>query len=994
MNKSSLRVLFVTLTAGLLLSGCGQTTNSSSAQSSAAASSSAASSAVVSSAASSAASSADVSSTVSSAPVSSESSAVSSSSSTVQKVKLATPVLALNAAKTGLEWPAIEHAAKYQVSVNSGDFADATNYAFAEVAGAYSVSVKAIGDDIAYLDSEAATWTYEVKAVALTDFVVDGMAATWKATGLKVKTGFSATGQIAEGDWVDIAGSTYTATASGKLGVVVSGGYDEGTNVYYIGENQTAYRWIVQAGTEAKVLLNTDTEVADDVKIQEYSSTGWVDSTHGSISKGGIDLLLTDTAIDFHFQNLATAYDYAVAMPTPGESYNALSLIVKGDGISTLVIQLKGPSGYAQYIVGIPSTNWTYYVIPFADASWTVNGTAQTLSEWATANDFKSAADSIYSFTSFDMVFKSINDPKYGMTDCYLNQANLVLDTAKSATSEPSLGEKYTGMNAAGVPFTLEATTEGMKLATLGQDTNLTADLTVAINGEEVTMTTADNGASLTYVGNIANNGEKIVFSSASGTYASYLSNVNFNIVYTLDDFESYTETGIGWDGNHTDNTARTGLRANYYGEYYTGSGSGTSALGDKNWQMMGSSDYLNLVTTTAHSGTNSATFKRSTNTMRYVNFHLADGEGLAYPKADTFSFWAKGGVADVQAKFTMFTVKKALYFTNDTVLTIPANSDWTQYTVALDATKVYYGFGMLFQGATASYPYFDDFELYTTANPYYVDASPITAGTAMTGNNGTVSVQANYKSGSKVAVVATPTGGSAINLSGTYTVDASNNIVIDCGADLKYTGVLSADKTAIKYTAAEGTYGTYVNGLFLRTGIAGKTIIEDFENTTSTDLVSKYTIDRDLNNSGTWTNPTSGTGFIATDETTIGSGFASGKLAMDTTAAKVGKYRYRFAQTASFGSFTNFSLKIKNSSSLPVTGYLYVCTSSGTSASGRVQTTLNFTSLAANSDWQTLTGTLSAAKEIYGYSLFFTSTASTTDIVTGFINIDDVVAW
>ncbi|MCI2069105.1 MAG: hypothetical protein LKJ88_05970 [Bacilli bacterium] len=992
MNKSSLRVLFVTLTAGLLLSGCGgTTTNSSSAQSSAAASSSAASSAVISSTASS---SAVVSSTVSSAPVSSESSAVSSASSTVQKVKLATPVLALNAAKTGLEWPAIEHAAKYQVSVNNGDFADATNYAFAEVAGAYSVAVKAIGDDIAYLDSEAATWTYEVKGVSLADLAVDGMTATWKATGLNTKTAFSATGQIAETDWVDIAGSTYTATASGKLGVVVSGGYDEANNVYYVGEKQTAYRWIVQAGTASKVLLDVDTEVADDVKVQEYASTGWVDSTHGSIQKTGIDLLISDTAVNFHFQNLSTAYDYAVNMPTPGESYNALSLIVKGDGISTLAIQLKGPAGYAQYTIGIPSTNWTYYVIPFADEGWTINGTSETFSHWAIANDFKSAADAIYSFTSFDMVFKSISDPKYGMTDCYLNQANLVLDTAKTTTSEPSMAEKYTGKNAAGVLLTLEATAEGMKLATLGQETNLSADLDVELVGDEVTMKTADNGASLTYVGKLVNCGEKVVFTSATGTYAPYVNNVNFNIVYTLDNFESYTETGIGWDGNHTDKTARTGLRANYYGEYYTGSGSGTSALGDKNWQMMGSADYLDLVTTAAHSGTNSAKFKRSTNTMRYVNFHLADGEGLAYPNADTFSFWAKGGAADVQAKFTMFTVKKALYFTNDTVITIPANSDWTQYTIALDATKVYYGFGMLFQGAAVSYPYFDDFELYTAANPYYVDNSPITAGITMNGDNGTVSVQAHYTVGSKVAVVATPKGGSAINLNGTYTVDASNNIVIDCGADLKYTGVLSADKTAIKYTAAEGTYGTYVNGLFLRTGIAGKTIIEDFENTTSTALVDKYTVDRDLNNTGAWTNPTDETGFIAVDETTVGSGFASGKLAMDTTAAKVGKYRYRFAQTASFGTFTNFSIKVKNSSSLPITGYFYVCTSSGTSASGRTQTKLAFSNLAANSDWQTFTGTIASATTIYGYSLFFTATASTSDVVTGFINVDDVCAW
>ncbi|MFA6619987.1 MAG: hypothetical protein WCS90_02520, partial [Bacilli bacterium] len=159
----------------------------------------------------------------------------------------------------------------------------------------------------------------------------------------------------------------------------------------------------------------------------------------------------------------------------------------------------------------------------------------------------------------------------------------------------------------------------------------------------------------------------------------------------------------------------------------------------------------------------------------------------------------------------------------------------------------------------------------------------------------------------------------------------------------------------------------------------------------------AKYTVDQDANNSGNFAVLDSNVDHVGVSTETVAGGFTSGQFAMNTTAAKVGKYRYRFAQTGSFGSFGNFSIRIKNASSLPIAGFLYMCTASGTSATGRAQTSISC-NLPANTDWTTFTGTWSGgstiAQAIYGYSFFFTASASTADIVTGSIFVDNVLAW
>jgi len=893
--------------------------------------------------------------------------------------------------------------------VNDGNYADGVSYPFASEVAIYAVKVKAIGDGVHYTESQEATWNYETKAISLSDLSITGLSVSWTASACKVGVGYASDGNITTSSWAETTSSSYVAAASGKVGVVVSGGYDETGNINYVGDVISKYGWAINIATENRTILDKTTDVADDLTAKTYITSGWEDpGAKASVSIVKSDIEETDEAIDFKIQQLYNAYDFGLTLPVGLDAYKGLSITLKGDGKSSAFVQLKCANGYASYSIGVLNDNWHSVVIPFADAGWKLNGTAVTLSEYALSQGFPNAGAALYAFTSIDLVFKTVSDSNYASTHMYVKNLILVATDEGSIQTDVQtyiIAGSYTGTVSGGPVFKLSQAEDGsFTFATLDLSSNLSTPVDVVKGANEVTIKShGDDGAALTYVGTVGDKGRSIVFKSASGTYAASVQGLSLNYVFNLDTFENYSETGVGYDQSHSDVTALSGLRGHYFSDFYAGSGS--TAISGSGWSLMGSADYLNLDTTeaNAHSGKNSAIVKVG-NAMRHTTYGLADGTALAWPKANTFSFWMKSpGAVDLSMSVRLFTtnlVNSSNYSVAASTLTLPASSGWTQYKVALDATKTYYGFSMTFEHPSdwiTVYPSIDDIQLYTGGNPWaaYVDTSVVPNGTVMTGKTTYLpSVTATFAADSKVAVVAIDAANAPHNLSGTYAVNSTNNnITIDCGSDLVYVGLISADHLAISYISATGTLSTYVANLFLEGTVTGKTRIEGFENTTSAALATKYTIDRDLNNSGTWTHPTDNSTFVMLNTTTPKTGFAFGAMAMDTTAAKVGKYRYRFAQAASFGTFTHVSITVRNDSSLAITGYLYVCTASGTSETGRTQTTVNV-NLAANSGWTTYSGTV-ASTAIYGYSFFFTTAnAPTTDIVTGFIGIDEVLAW
>ena len=965
--------------------------------------------------------------TTSSEPISSSTPA---SSSTVVATKLAAPVLALNGSKTGLIWDAVAHASKYQLKINDGAYADATSYDFSGTVGEYTIKVKAIGDTTNYTDSDEATWSYETKAISLSDLSQTGMTVSWTAVGVNVMVGFNATGTIAEADWSAVTGSTYTATTSGKIGVVVSAGYDAAGNVNYVGNKVEKYSWVIKKASANKAVLDENTSVADDVTSFYYGSAGWVDASgYAALTIGKADSEENAKSIDF---SIVTGLNYKFVNSVAGlDAYEGISVTVRGDNVSTLVFQMEGAWGYASYSLGVINTNWHTIYVPFAASGWTVNGGSTTFNEFAVSQGFISPAAAMYAVSKIDVVWKTVAN-NYARTHTFIKEMVLVADdsgAAGSDTQDFAIGGVYTGVNSAGQVFRLKQNGDNYVLETLNLYTNLSAGVALSKEGDQLTMTSADSGASIAYVGKVSEKGRKITFVSATGTYGSFLQNVDLNYVYNVDNFESYAETGVGHDSTHAA-ADRTGLRGAYYVDLYNEGTSGDSATGDSHWCAAGTAslsrvlygatytvdatEYLALDQTeaNAHSGKQCAVLENNgAMPERYLSYGLIDGSSVAYPKGNTFSLWMNNPMAKaVKASVRLFKTTRFSASASDYVesaISLPANSSWTQYTFAIDASTTYYGYQVnmdmtwSFAGTVSnlSHPCLDDVQIYSDANPWMVYGEAIPAGTVMTGSTPALtSVTATFGHDSTISVVAVDASGASHNLNGSYVIDSSNNIVIDCGADLKYVGVISNDKTAIKYTSATGTLATYVVDLFLQEKLIGsKTVIENFENMTAAAAQAKYTVDQDANNSGNFAVLDSNVDHVGVSTETVAGGFTSGQFAMNTTAAKVGKYRYRFAQTGSFGSFGNFSIRIKNASSLPIAGFLYMCTASGTSATGRAQTSISC-NLPANTDWTTFTGTWSGgstiAQAIYGYSFFFTASASTADIVTGSIFVDNVLAW
>ena len=197
-----------------------------------------------------------------------------------------------------------------------------------------------------------------------------------------------------------------------------------------------------------------------------------------------------------------------------------------------------------------------------------------------------------------------------------------------------------------------------------------------------------------------------------------------------VNDFQSYSETGVGIDTKNADPTKITGLRADFYCDYYNPySSSGTSPVGGNNWFLMGSTDYLNLGNNQT-TGNKSAQVKsiNGDRNMRYISMGIA-AKGLGYaastPAIGTnltkMSFSIKGGsVRDNKVKLFAYyqdsitSTTQGSNRSGGTLLTIPMNSAFTEYTIDLDPTKTYYGYAIIVNGvsgdsAKADYLYVDN---------------------------------------------------------------------------------------------------------------------------------------------------------------------------------------------------------------------------------------------------------------------------------------------
>lgn len=224
---------------------------------------------------------------------------------------------------------------------------------------------------------------------------------------------------------------------------------------------------------------------------------------------------------------------------------------------------------------------------------------------------------------------------------------------------------------------------------------------TYSITKDEVTMSL---GTSTQYVGTI--DGNEIKFKSISGgdVYAQFLNGVSFSMIEYADNAETYESSGKMYYQGNTDLSQVSGARGAYHCDYYTGGSSNLSPIGGNGWSLMGGSgNQLELDKTTAADGSQSLQMKfSSAGNMRYLQWGLADGTAVGHKGFNKLGIYLKNANANaVSIKLYAYHIQKVEPSTQgdssrkSVELTIPANSDWKLYTLDLDASKTYYGYGI-----------------------------------------------------------------------------------------------------------------------------------------------------------------------------------------------------------------------------------------------------------------------------------------------------------
>ena len=294
-----------------------------------------------------------------------------------------------------------------------------------------------------------------------------------------------------------------------------------------------------------------------------------------------------------------------------------------------------------------------------------------------------------------------------------------------------SLNGTYTGVGDDSYIYKLTINDGAVTLASLDKASNTSVNGTASMSSKtNVSLTFPSLSYVLTY------NGHSLAFVSKSGTGAE----ISFDRVYTVENFQSYTTTGTGYVSSAAKYTT-TGLRSQYYADYYTGSSSGE--IGGSGWPIMTSTDNSNYNSSKGHNGSKTGIFKFSNSlSMRYISMNSLFGVKRIIGKGATLSLWARGAYTNTSFNVdhaSNIDMKVYAYYdspltpSNQTTVresfdfTVTSGSSWQHFEFSLTNNREYYGFGIYAQQKSGSTMYvpIDDVEIYT-ASPYAEYVAPV----------------------------------------------------------------------------------------------------------------------------------------------------------------------------------------------------------------------------------------------------------------------------
>lgn len=310
-----------------------------------------------------------------------------------------------------------------------------------------------------------------------------------------------------------------------------------------------------------------------------------------------------------------------------------------------------------------------------------------------------------------------------------------------NAIDAASLNGVYTGVGQDASTYKLTIANPNVVIESLDKASNISINGTYAmVDADTVKCSFVFNTLDVDYTFDVSSDLSEMTFVSKTGAGAAYVTQISkLNKVYTVENFESYTQSGQGY----TDSTKKyqtTGMRAAFYADYYTGSS--TSEIGGSGWQLMTSTDNTNYNGSKGHNGSKVGIFKFSSgNGMRYMSMNELYGVPAVIGKGTVLSFWARGAytnqnyntnhASNTPMKMYAFYTTPLTPGTQSTreemEFTVQAGSEWQHFEMPLTAGRTYLGFGFYAKQTSGSAQYLpiDDVEIYT-ASPYATYVAPV----------------------------------------------------------------------------------------------------------------------------------------------------------------------------------------------------------------------------------------------------------------------------
>ena len=655
----------------------------------------------------------------------------------------------------GMHWAAVEGASKYSVVVNDAEAVEVTSpsYEFETLEGTYEVKVTAIAQDSSHSNSDPVSFSYETKYTTLSSISAENAVITWGAyegKGIEIK-------KQSDTEFTVVQGNSYTVTESNIYVVRAMPGYKE--NKYYA-PNPTVSAGqkgiVVSIGATENYIIEDgseedNSELAETYTVTKYGSTSWVESSAAIILDSSNEGFSEGKCVQLQYWHHSVWFKYTKAISLD-KRYDTFSFRVKGqvNTYTSLTFEITDHilvagqdliGVYISYQINPVVDQWTYYTVSMDDPNWVVSyaGGKYPFSQIKPLLEsggytVQSLADMMPFFKQFSFRANATADTIGTKAYMYFDDVMISNNGSSSSVETPIKVEKNYVVESAA--FTGKATFNDDNTATLnidlksnGQHQELPVQYSIVDSRLKMVCTTTGFDFDATFAP--THNGDGFTLDKATGSAASALTNFQAEKYIIIDDFESYTATGQGLDNNHKDITQVSGLRAAYASDWYHEANDyAVSPIGDPNWKLMGSTDYLELSKTGGKNGSQAAKIKYSTGgAMRYTTFGLITGEAKPFT-GKTFSFFAKGTANnDVRVKVRVFTVNQltAKNHVSDEVsvmkeITIAKNSGWTEYTVDLKEGVTYYGASFTTQvdkDTVNQYPLIDDINVYGSLSPW-----------------------------------------------------------------------------------------------------------------------------------------------------------------------------------------------------------------------------------------------------------------------------------